>query len=181
MNENFKINGVSPDKKSEKPEENILAGIVGAFLFSLVGGILWFVLYQFGYLAAISGIIAVICAIKGYSFFSKNESIKGIVISVIIAIAVMVLAWYLCLSYDIFTAHAEWYEAGVIDYKLTFPESFYDGIDYLKDPEIAPAYYKDLAIGVLLSVVGCIQPIISATRKVKASNEPQETVSKTEE
>ena len=38
----------------------ILPGIIGAFLFSLVGGILWFVLYQIGYVASISGLIGVI-------------------------------------------------------------------------------------------------------------------------
>ena len=51
-------------------QENVLSGIVGAFLFSLIGGILWFVLYQIGYLAAISGLVGVICAVKGYTFFA---------------------------------------------------------------------------------------------------------------
>ena len=42
-------------------KENVLAGAVGAFLFSLVGGILWFLLYQIGFLAAVSGLIGVVC------------------------------------------------------------------------------------------------------------------------
>ena len=62
-------------------EENVVAGVVGAFLFSLVGGVLWFLLYQMGYIAAISGFIGIICAMKGYSFFSKGESKKGIIIN----------------------------------------------------------------------------------------------------
>ena len=66
----------------EKPKENVLFGIVGAFLFALVGGILYYVLYQIGFLASISGLVCVICAIKGYSFFAKRESIRGIVISI---------------------------------------------------------------------------------------------------
>ena len=79
-------------------EENVLAGVVGAFLFALVGGALWFVLYQIGYLAAISGLVGVICAIKGYSFFSKKESTKGVVIATIMAVLVLVIAWYLCIG-----------------------------------------------------------------------------------
>ena len=54
-------------------QENVLAGVVGAFLFSLVGGILWFVLYQIGYLAAVSGLVGVICAVKGYTFFANKK------------------------------------------------------------------------------------------------------------
>ena len=46
-------------------EENVLFGVVGAFLFALVGGALYYILYQIGYLAGISGLIGVICAIKG--------------------------------------------------------------------------------------------------------------------
>ena len=75
-------------------EENVLFGIVGAFLFALAGGILYYVLYQIGYLAGISGLIGVICAIKGYSFFAKKESVRGIIIAIIMAVIVLVIAWY---------------------------------------------------------------------------------------
>ena len=44
--------------------ENRLAGTVGALLFSLAGGVVYFLLYQVGYIAAISGLIGVICAFK---------------------------------------------------------------------------------------------------------------------
>jgi hypothetical protein len=74
-------------------------------LFSLAGGIIWFVLYQVGILAAISGLIGVVCAIKGYAIFGKRESTKGIIISTVIAFIVLVLAWYLCLSYDVYDAY----------------------------------------------------------------------------
>ena len=37
--------------------ENRLAGTVGALLFSLAGGVVYFLLYQVGYIAAISGLI----------------------------------------------------------------------------------------------------------------------------
>ena len=90
-------------------EENVLFGIVGALLFALAGGALYFVLYQIGILASISGLVCVICAIKGYSFFSKRESLRGVVISILIAILVLTAAWYFCLSYDVYRAYQEWY------------------------------------------------------------------------
>ena len=86
MNQQLNLNEQAP------VYENVLAGIVGAFLFSLAGGVLWYVLYMIGILAAISGLVGAICAIKGYSLFAKKESVKGIVISVILSLVVMVIA-----------------------------------------------------------------------------------------
>ena len=54
-------------------QENTLAGVFGAFLFSLAGGVLWFILYQINFLAAVSGFVGVICAVKGYMLFSKAK------------------------------------------------------------------------------------------------------------
>ena len=48
----------------DEPQENVFAGAVGAFLFALAGGIVWFILYLLGFLAAISGIVGVVCAIN---------------------------------------------------------------------------------------------------------------------
>ena len=149
-------------------KENVFAGIIGAFLFALVGGILWFVLYQVGYLAAISGIVGVICAIRGYSFFAKKESIKGIVIAVIMAALVIDVAWYACISYDIYTAYKDWYEAGEVDFSLTFFEAVRSVPYFFQDTEFLVAYLKDLGIGLVLCAVGCVSHIINATRKLKA-------------
>ena len=158
-------------------EENVLAGIVGALLFSLVGGIVWYVLYQVGYLAGISGIVGVICAIKGYSFFGKKESIKGIVISVVVAVIVIIIAWYLCLAKDVYDAYQLWYENGEIDYTITFADAVRDGHYYLEESDIALAYFKDLGIGLLLCVVGSVSYIINAVRRIKVENEAAQIVS----
>ena len=134
--------------------ENVVAGIVGAFLFGLAGGVLWFVIYLLGFIAGISGLIGAVCAIKGYSVFAKKESVKGIIISVIIALLIIVLAWYLCLSYDVCIAYQDWYEAGEIDYTLTYFESVQVAHYFLSEPEIGPAYWGDLGMGLLFCVIG---------------------------
>ena len=114
MNQNLNL-GRQPDVK-----ENVLLGVLGAFLFALAGGALWFVLYLVGFIAALSGLVGVICAIKGYSLFAKKESVKGIVIAVVMTLLVIVIAWYFCLSYDAYIAHQQWFEEGEIDYTITF-------------------------------------------------------------
>ena len=56
--ENYNVKNEINDR-----EENVVAGTVGALLFSLAGGILWYVLYQIGYIASISGFIGIILKI----------------------------------------------------------------------------------------------------------------------
>lgn len=175
MNENFEPdfteNNVeaaqAPIQPTLAPKENVLAGIVGAFLFSLAGGVVWFLLYQIGYLAALSGIVGVICAIKGYSIFAKRESVKGVVISSVIAFLVIVIAWYLCISYDVYLAYQDWYANGEVDFTLTFFESIRAAVLFLEDSEILVAYLKDLGIGLIFCVIGAFGYVKSAIGRAK--------------
>ncbi|MBQ3489272.1 MAG: hypothetical protein IJA86_01615 [Clostridia bacterium] len=157
------------DSNFTETKENVLAGAVGAFLFSLVGGILWFVIYQFGYLAAISGLIGVICAVKGYTFFAKikTESNKCLVISTVISIAVLVIAWYLCVAYDIYLVYQEGYAAGEVDFTYTFFESVQVVPYFFQESEVLIAYLKDLGMGLLFAVLGIVSYLASREKKKK--------------
>ena len=151
-------------------KENVLAGAVGAFLFSLVGGILWFVLYQLGFLASLSGLVGVICAVKGYTFFAKTkkESKICLILSVIIAIMVLAIAWYLCVAYDIYLAYQEWYAAGEVDFTYTFFESVQVVPYFFQDSEILMAYLGDLGMGLLFAIIGVVSYLASREKKMKA-------------
>ena len=140
--------------------------MVGAFLFSLVGGILWFVLYQVGFIASISGFVAVICAVKGYTFFAKakDESTSCIVLSSIIAALVLIISWYICASYDLYKAYQEWFAAGEVDFTLTFFESVRALPYFFEDSEILIPYLKDLGLGLLFAVGGAFS-YVSGLRK----------------
>ncbi len=163
MNQNLNL-GSQPDVK-----ENVLLGVLGAFLFALAGGALWFVLYLVGFIAAISGLVGVICAIKGYSLFAKKESVKGIVIAVVMTLLVIVIAWYFCLSYDAYIAHQQWFEEGEIDYTITFLDALLGSHIYLSDPDIGPGYWGDLALGLLFCVVGGGSYVVNKIRNAKAA------------
>ena len=147
--------------------ENVVAGIVGAFLFSLAGGILWFVIYLFGFIAGISGLVGAVCAIKGYSIFAKKESMKGIIISVIISLLVIVAAWYMCFAYDIYVAYQEWFAAGEIDFTLSFADSVYNVPYFLSDSEIGPTYIKDLLIGLVFCIIGGGSYVVNKMKGLK--------------
>ena len=160
-----------------KPKENMLAGIVGAFLFSLAGGILWFLLDRVHFIAGISGIVGVIAANRGYSFFAKGSSKKGIVVSTVIAALVLVLAWYLCFSLDLLDAYKGWFENGEVDYVPTYFECVAHAFLYLEDPEIAFDYIKTLLIGLALAGVATVPTLKQLMAEEKLSREaPVETV-----
>ena len=158
------------NNNSIKTKENVLAGAVGAFLFSLVGGVLWFVLWQIGILAAISGLVGVICAVKGYTFFAKTdrESKACLILSVIIAMLVLAVAWYACVAYDIYLAYQEWFAAGEVDFTLTFFEAVNAVPYFFQDSEILLPYLGDLGMGLLFAVVGIISYLASREKKMKA-------------
>ncbi|MBQ1391676.1 MAG: hypothetical protein IIY82_07990 [Firmicutes bacterium] len=159
-----------------KKDENVLAGIVGAFLFSLIGGVIWFVLDLVGYVAAISGLVGAVCAVQGYRIFSGTISKKGVIIALIIALLVLVLAWYLCFTKDVYQAHQEWYESGQIRYMPTFVECFRSGHLFLQEPEVARGYYGNLFMGLAFAVLGSVRFIINAFRNAAAKKAAPEAM-----
>lgn len=156
-----------PIQPVEQKKEKVFAGILGALLFSLAGGIVWFLLYQVGFLAAISGIVGVFCAIKGYGIFGKRESVKGVIISTVMAFIVIVIAWYLCIGYDIYSAYQEWFAAGDIDFTVSFFDAIGEVPLFFEDSELATAYLKDLGIGLLFCVIGAFGYVKAAIGKAK--------------
>ncbi len=155
------------DNQNTEVSENVLAGIVGAFLFSLVGAAVYFILNLFGYIASISGLIGAVCAVKGYAVFAKKESKKGIIIAAVVSILVMVIAWYLSFSYDIYASYKEWFELGEVDFTLTFVESVKAVPLFLEESEIAKTAYGNLAISLIFCIGGCASYVIT---KVKNAN-----------
>ena len=154
-------------KQNAEVKENVVAGIVGAFLFSLVGGALWFVIYMFGFIAGISGLVGAVCAIKGYSVFAKKESMKGIIISVIISLLVIALAWYMGLAYDIYQVYQVWFAEGEIDFTLTYVESVINVPYFLSIPEVAAEAIMDLVLGIVFCIIGGGSYVVNKIKNAK--------------
>ncbi len=146
-------------------EENVLFGIIGAFLFSLVGGVMYVVLSMIGFIAAISGLIGVVCAIKGYTFFAKKESKKGIIISVIISALVLVIAWYVGFCIGLVDAYELWYETGEADFVPTIFEALQFGFLYIPDNL---SFLWDLVLSLGLGAIGCWSYVATTLKRQKA-------------
>ncbi len=77
-------------------KENVGLGVLGAFLFSLIGAAVFFLLNAIGLIESLSGFVTVFCAINGYAILSKKESKRGVIISLVIAAVVIIVSWYFC-------------------------------------------------------------------------------------
>lgn len=91
---------------------------------------------------------------------------RGIVISIIMAVLVLVIAWYFCLSNDVYLAYQEWYANGEVEQALTFFESVSVAYLFLAD---VPSYFADLGISLLLAAVGCGSYVVRMIKKAKGS------------
>ena len=149
--------------------ENKVAGVVGAFLFALAGAVVYVIFDRVGFISALSGFIGAACAFKGYSVFAKKESTFGAVISIVMAFVVISLAWYICLSIDIYKTYISMYSSGEIDYEINFFDALRNAHLYLGDEEIGRAYFANLAMGLMFCLLGCISPITAAVRRAKSA------------
>lgn len=170
------INGVATDVSVStdiKNNGNILSGAVGAFLFSLIGAALYFVLYQVNIIAGLSGLVIFVLANFGYGIFSgtKNKtSVAGLVVSIVTTVVMIFLSEYLCLSYEIFKAYSD-------GYGITFFDAIRITPEFLKESDVLSAVLTDLAFSYLFAFLATIGNIINIVKTVsnskKAANSTQ--------
>lgn len=143
-------------------KEHVLAGVLGALIFAVLGGSLWVVLYLFTNVACASGVIIAILTVFGYRIFAKKKSIKGLVISLIISLIAVVLTSYVCLSLDIFCASigGAWCAADGQAYSM--PGAFSEAYTYLSDKNIAHAFIEITGIGIATCLLGYVFYFVSA-------------------
>lgn len=142
-----------------KPE-NVVGGVVGAFLGSLIGVALIVLLGQLGFISAVSGIVMAVCALKGYELLGGKLTTKGIIIS----IAIMLVMVYLGDRIDWAVSIARQSDYGFFDaFKLLPKFMEADMID-------SGAYAGNLAKMYLFAALGAVPSILSAVKGKKAAN-----------
>ena len=127
-------------------------GVLGAFLFALVGGVVYYVLWNLNIIAALSGIICVICAIKGYEIFARESSKTGIIAAVVVSAVVMILAWYYCYCTDMQAYYQGLFDAGKVDFVPSMEVCLQYGF---LDLPANLGYVVDLILSLAMGGVGC--------------------------
>ncbi|HPR80903.1 MAG TPA: hypothetical protein PK268_03215 [Enterococcus sp.] len=140
----------------------MVAGLVGAFLGSVIDVIAIIVLGQLGYVAALSGIVLAIYSLKGYELLGGKLSKQGIIGSSII----MIIMVYVGMRLDGSISMASYYqEADVFSAFRLMPQLLSEG--YVE----SSAYYGKLAMLYLFTALGAIPTILNVLRKRKLGSE----------
>ncbi len=79
-------NAAAYTANEKNKKETLAGGIVGALVGSLIGVASIVLLSQLGYVAALSGVIMAVCALKGYELLGGKLTKKGVIISTVIMI-----------------------------------------------------------------------------------------------
>lgn len=158
--------------EEREKRENIVAGVVGAFLGSLIGVACVVIIGQLGYVASISGLIMAVCALKGYELLGGTLSRKGAAISMVLILAMTYFAHQL--SWAIALAEAMEGELGIWESFRAIPQLLKSGM-----LERAP-YWGDLAMLYLFTLLGAVPTVINGLKNAEAPETPLITSSPAE-
>lgn len=153
-------------------------GVLGAFLFALVGGVTYYVLWTLGIIAALSGIICVICAIKGYEIFARESSKAGIAAAVVVSAIVMILAWYFCFCSGLQAYYQVLFDMEETDYVPSLGLCLQYG--FLEIPA-NPRHVVDLLLSLAMGGVGCWGYVTHALRRQEVMAQRQAEQNRTME
>ena len=162
---------MSYNEDYSETEENVGLGILGAFLFALIGVIVFVGLYWINIFPPLAGIFTVSMAIVGFRLFAKKPSLKSIFISIVVAIAVAVLAEYITLAVDAYYAYADWYATGEASSPITLGQAFLYGYQFLAEPSILSYYLKEFLLTALFCVLGSALFIADGVKLYRAQKD----------
>ena len=157
-------------KTRQKKPENVMAGVVGAFLGSLLGVLCTILIGQLGYVASVSGLVMAVGALKGYELLSGGTlSKKGAVISSALVLAMTWLAHRLSCAVTL----ASTLSFGVFRCFQIIPSLLDSGaLDSV-------AYWGDLVMLYLFTLLGAVPTIIAGLRSADMPDLPQGTAAST--
>ena len=153
-------NAAAYTANEKNKKENLVGGVVGALIGSLLGAASIILLSQLGYVAAISGVIMAVCALKGYELLSGRLSTRGIVIACVL----MLVMTYVGDRLDWAITVAKYFEVSFTD--------AYRAIPYLIQEEAIEAgdYIGNLLQLYLFTLIGAVPTIIGSLKNRKLAN-----------
>lgn len=149
------------DTAAEEKPENLAAGLVGALLGSLLGMAALVLIGQLGYVAAISGLIMAVCALRGYEKLGGRLSGKGIAVSIVLVVLMTYLGNQMDWAVSVYRELKDYYDLTVFDTFRLIPDLIAE--DVLDGGQ----YYGGLAMQYLFVLLGAVPTIRSALRNRK--------------
>ncbi|MCH5192044.1 MAG: hypothetical protein J1F23_07760 [Oscillospiraceae bacterium] len=158
-----KVEGALFDRKQEilAQKSKLIPGIVGALLGSLIGCVAYFIIWQFGYIAAIAGLITAVCAFEGYRMLGGVVDKKGVFACVLVMIFAVFFANKLVWAYDVY--------AELKDFDISFFDCYRSINNIITEFNLTEDYYVSLVMAYGLTVLGSVRNIINAFKSSTGS------------
>lgn len=157
--------------------ERVFPGILGAFLFSLAGAVVYLILHRVGYIAGITGLATAYLSFFGYGLLSGNkESKKGMIVAAVFALGITVVSCWIAFAWELYALAKA--DSFYIPLSRLIPDTLtllkngqitYRSIPYIVDPA---NFYKDLLTALAFCALGIFGLIRSI--RMKKHNDTQE-------
>lgn len=141
-------NAIVGDEK-EVIIENTNKGIIGAMIGAIIGGIVWVAVYQIGFVVALIGYLIFCLAFNGYRYMAGKVSKRGLIISIICSVGVLLFAEIISIGLQIKS----------LMHLNSFIAAFSHIPYFLSFNSILVVVIKDLVIGMLFMAIAIFQYI----------------------
>ncbi len=148
-------------------KDNIFIGIIGAFIFSLIGAAAYYGIYQIGVIAGICGFLMYWLASFGYDLFNGKRKIMTtprIVVSVVMMLVMIFIAEWACIITIIIESFKE-----VLGVTIGIGEAINWIPTFMKDGEFAGAVAKDFAFAYSFGIIAVAGEVINFIKRKKAA------------
>lgn len=140
---------------------NILVAMAASILCAAGGGLLWILFYKLGRIAAISGYLAVLGAMWGYSKFGKRE-LKGLAVvwCILTGLVMIVFANYISYAWEIVDAiNAS--NPG----RAEFAKVFMSMPQMMREWELWGSFVTDLGMGIVFALLAGLSSLFGKKKK----------------
>ena len=155
-----KINEVitAENKDFDAAPNNYLKGFFGALIGGVAGAVVAIILYVLGFISAISAFIAFFVGILLYKKFGGKPNKMMLVI--------VTATTFVCLILSVVTIYIA--AAGIAAAQNNLEMSAFEAFKLvMQQEEVSRAFWADIGLTVLFTVVGCVVEIINNARKIK--------------
>lgn len=131
-------------------------GLIGILGGSIIGMVIWILIYQLGYIAGISGLVMAYLCIRGYEKLAGRLDKKGLFIAIIVAIIMLAFAEIICVNIEVAKS-----------FNMSFGEALEFLPEVLEESEIQAAIFQDLAFGYIFMLAASYSLYVQEYRRIK--------------
>lgn len=153
---------------------NPIMGILGAFLFSLIGCAVWILIGKLGYISYLGGIAMAFSTIFGYHLFGKKFDVLGFITSIVIVLIMVLLSNMFIYTWQIISEPGIDEALSILGYEVFF-SVFFGLFDLMKQVDLLTGlegmdsmtgtFISDLVIGYIVSGIATVAIGVSMLKK----------------